>query len=51
MAGKTHQASTLIRSRIVGHGDVNPAELLANPEIRAHYLEGGLATNHQGDTK
>ena len=37
MAGKTHQASTLIRSRIVGHGDVNPAELLANPlNFRRH---------------
>lgn len=38
MVKKTHkQAAGLIRSRIVGHGDVNPEELLANPlNFRTH---------------
>jgi DNA modification methylase len=34
---KKDQASALIRSRIIGHGDVNPADLLANPlNFRRH---------------
>lgn len=34
---KTEKAASLIRSRIVGHGDVNPEELLANPlNFRRH---------------
>ena len=44
-----HQAHVLVQGRVALSGP--GTELLANPEIRAHYLEGGLATNHQGDTK
>jgi DNA modification methylase len=37
MAKRTRQADTLIRSRIVGHGDVKPEDLLANPlNFRRH---------------
>lgn len=35
--GKKTQAAALIRSRIIGHGDVNPEDLLANPlNFRRH---------------
>lgn len=37
MAKAAKKASELIRSRIVGHGDVNPEDLLANPlNFRRH---------------
>ena len=37
-----HHAHVLVQGRVTLSG--SGAELLANPEIRAHYLEGGLTT-------
>ena len=39
-----HQAHVLVQGNMALSG--SGAELLANPEIRAHYLEGGLSTAH-----
>ena len=38
-----HQAHVLVQGRVALSG--SGAELLANPEIRVHYLEGGLTTS------
>lgn len=49
MAKKT-QAAALIRSRIIGHGDVNPEDLLANPlNFRRH--PGGQMDALRGSLK
>ena len=43
-----HLAHVLVQGRVALSG--SGAELLANAEIRAHYLEGGLAKTEQGST-
>ena len=43
-----HHAHVLVQGRLALSG--TGAELLANPEIRAHYLGGGLSTNQQGES-
>ena len=41
-----HHAHVLVQGRVALSG--SGAELLANAEIRAHYLEGGLSTHNTG---
>ena len=42
-----HYAHVLVQGRVALSG--TGAELLANPEIRGHYLEGGLASTNKGN--
>jgi len=42
-----HHAHVLVQGRVALSG--TGAELLANSEIRSHYLEGGLGTNNKGN--
>jgi branched-chain amino acid transport system ATP-binding protein len=42
-----HYGHVLVQGRVALSG--SGAELLANPEIRGHYLEGGLTLNNKGE--